>query len=145
MSRRSPISQLVCFGGRQTILGSGTGTMMSTWDRTRNTATKLDARGRVSQRMCGLVIIPETVNVSFYPMADARIIIVCYTLFVRGVGFHLLVGNRIPAAAKQMGFISGAGNPTLRNDLLEKSNNSKCLRKVSLVLAIVEKVRTAVR
>jgi len=43
-----------------------------------------------------------------------------YKLVVLGVGFHLLVGRRIPREALAMCFLSGPGNPIYRTDMLEE-------------------------
>jgi hypothetical protein len=77
-------------------------------------------------------IITKTVNVSFLPYGRRVDSHRFYTLFVRGVGFHLLVGSRVSAAAKQMCFISADGNPILRNDLLEKSSVQSVFGKLRM-------------
>ena len=43
-----------------------------------------------------------------------------YKLLIRGVGFYLLVGARIPPTERAMCFLRGTGNPIYRTDLLER-------------------------
>lgn len=42
-----------------------------------------------------------------------------YKLILLGVGFHLLVGRRLPAEYREMCFVRGRGNPIFRTDMLE--------------------------
>lgn len=44
-----------------------------------------------------------------------------YKLLVRGVGFHLFVGKRIPAQFRQTCFVRGTGHPIYRTDMLEEA------------------------
>jgi hypothetical protein len=70
------------------------------------------------------VSVPETitpfVHLSLTPYGGRRDGFHLYKLLVLGVGFHLHVGGRIPASARQMCFVSGIGHPVYRTDLLEK-------------------------
>ncbi len=56
-----------------------------------------------------------------------------YKLLVRGVGFHLFVGRRIPAQFRQTCFIRGTGHPIYRTDMLEEAVLQDMRRKFDLV------------
>jgi hypothetical protein len=70
------------------------------------------------------VSVPESitpfVHLSLTPYGGRREGYHLYKLIVLGVGFHLLVGGQIPPEARAMCFVSGAGNPIYRTDMLER-------------------------
>jgi len=82
------------------------------------------------------VSVPETltpfVHLSLTPYGGRKGGYHFYKLIVLGIGFHLLVGARIPLEARAMCFVSGAGNPIYRTDMLERGIIQDVHHKFSL-------------
>jgi hypothetical protein len=76
-------------------------------------------------RNCVLwVSVPETITpfsqLSLTPYGERKDGYHQYKLIMLGLGFHLLIGGKIPDVARAMCFVTGAGNPIYRTDMLEK-------------------------